>query len=446
MSATFPIRIQRLRRLQSKLPRPGTPPGDCLNITQLLDLMPVCYGEGAEPTRRRAIQRDLKELEREGLIEIVNLGGKPQRYRQVRTDLMEDEADWHFVITHIRDLVHDLLPPRRLERVWHRLFREEDGPLLDERKLRLVPDTLRLCPPEIHPGVLVAVIMALLKECVLEVLYENAKGERSKALIHPQGLVQRGPTPYLFALKNDETAPVRTYALHRMIRAQARLDEPGRKAEGFDLDRAIANGQVDFGRGKVIDLELRVRGYPVEVLRVSPITPAQCMEDEPEGSPFQARVRVQVPETGALLRWLLGLGNNVEVVAPAGLRLVMREQSLKMAGHYARLLVLGEIPGDEPDHDQLHPSHEDPIRPSEREAERLIERLMMDDWFKAGAEVASGHGDRYPPLGDLAAQRWWLGGFGAAWAAGTDERPVAVALAAALRGQETLLRHICPSA
>ena len=345
MSATFSSRIHRLRRLQGKLPRPGTPEGECLIISQLLLLMPDGYGTGPEPTRRRAMQRDLDELVRDGLIEVVNPGGKPQRYRQVSNHLLQDEVDWQYLLSHIRDLVRDLLPQRRLDRFWNRLQQALDSPLLDERKLRLVPDTLRLCPPEIHAGVLEAVISALLKDCVLEVLYENARGERGKALLHPQALVQRGPTPYLFALKNDEAEPVRTYALHRMIRARARLGEPGRKAAGFDLDRVIASGQVDFGRGQVIDLELRVRGYPVDVLRVCPITPTQRMEDEPADSPFLARVRVQVPETGALLRWLLGLGDNVEVVAPAGLRLVMREQTLKAAGHYARLKVLDEDGG-----------------------------------------------------------------------------------------------------
>ena len=213
--------------------------------------------------------------------------------------------------------------------------------------MRLVPDTLRLCPPAIHAGVLEVVFTALLKDCALEILYENAKGERGPALIHPQAMVQRGPTPYLFALKNDETAPVRTYALHRMIRARARLDEAGRKAAGFDLDQVITSGQVDFGRGAVIDLELRVRGYAVDVLRACPITPAQFMEDEPAESPFVARVRVRVPETGALLRWLLGLGDNVEVVGPEGLRRVMGEQLVRAAGHYARLGGIGGDVGDE---------------------------------------------------------------------------------------------------
>ena len=44
------------------LPLPGTPEGECLVITQPLDLMPDGYGTGSELTRRRAMQRDLDEL------------------------------------------------------------------------------------------------------------------------------------------------------------------------------------------------------------------------------------------------------------------------------------------------------------------------------------------------------------------------------------------------
>ncbi len=438
MSATYHNRIQRLRRLQAKLPRPGTPEGACLMISQLLLLLPDCYGEGPDATRRRAMQRDLDELEHAGLAEVINPGGKPQRYRQVSAVLPEDEADWQYVLSHIHDLVHDLLPQQRLDRVWQRLLRELDGPLLDERKLRLVPDNLRLCPPAIYAGVLEEVLTALLKECVLEVLYENARGERGTASLHPQGLVQRGPTPYLFALKNDETAPLRLYALHRMIRAQARLTEPARKAAGFDLDRAITSGQVDFGTGKVIDLELRVRGYVAEVLRVCPLTPGQCLEDEAPESPFTVRVRARVPETGALWRWLLGLGANVEVVAPDGLRQVMRDQTLRMTRLYTRLNLRGEAAAWQFEQGTDIPGHGNPSPPDEG----AMEQWLMSDWFDAGAEVAAGHGERYPPLDDADAQRWWLGGYGTAWALGSDARPVTEALAAALRDQEALREQL----
>ena len=53
-----------------------------------------------------------------------------------------------------------------------------------------------------------------------------------------------------------------------------------------------------------------------------------------------------MPEIGALLRWLLGLGAKVEVVAPAGLRQLMGEQIAKMARHYVHLSVSGEVAGE----------------------------------------------------------------------------------------------------
>jgi hypothetical protein len=51
-----------------------------------------------------------------------------------------------------------------------------------------------------------------------------------------------------------------------MLRAQARVGEVGRKAAGFDLDRVITSGQLDLDRCTVIDPELRVRGYAVDIL------------------------------------------------------------------------------------------------------------------------------------------------------------------------------------
>ena len=128
---------------------------------------------------------------------------------------------------------------------------------------------------------------------------------------------KRGPIAYLFALKEDEPAPVRLYALHRMIRAEALTTQPARTAEGFDLDQAIAEGKVDFGQGRLIALELQVRGYLVPLLSVCPLSADQQLEDEPETSAFSLRVSAQVPSTGQLLRWLLGAGDNLEVIALA---------------------------------------------------------------------------------------------------------------------------------
>ena len=335
MPAAHMTRVERLKRLERLLPL-GAAAEHCLDGAQLLAILGDTYGGGSPSARRRALQRDLEELVKAERIEVVNPGGKPLRYRRVAEDADDGPGMWEYTLQQVRDLVAEAIPKRRLDRLWARLLTDPKGPLLDERRLRFVPDTLRLVPAEVYARVLTAVIEALTRRCVLRVDYRDAEGLRGEARLHPQALVQRGPIAYLFALKNDEDEPVRLYALHRMIGAQAVAETPARILAGFDLDEAIKSGRVDFGQGALVDLELRVRGYVADLLSVCPFTEKQTLEDEPPGSDFDYRIRARVPSTGQLLRWLLGAGDNVEVIGPAELRRVVAVQAAKMAGLYAR--------------------------------------------------------------------------------------------------------------
>jgi predicted DNA-binding transcriptional regulator YafY len=333
MSAAYHDRIQRLRRLEALLPKPGTHPGDCLDGARLLEILGEAYGKGSPASRRRALQRDLEYLVEDGRIEAVNPGGKPLRFRRIADKADDDALIWEFTLRQVRDLIAEAIPKRQLDRLWERLLYELDGPLLDDQQLRVVPDSLRLRPVELYPDVLHAVITALAQRCSLQVVYQNAAGERSNPTLHPQALVQRGPIPYLFALKNDEEQ-VRLYALHRFIRAEPKPQIPARAASNFDLDRALAEGKVDFGHGQLIDLEVRVRGYLTQLLLACPLSDEQTTEDEPEDSDFDLRIQVRLPQTGQLLRWLLGAGDNLHVLAPADLRHVLAGQARKMADLY----------------------------------------------------------------------------------------------------------------
>jgi len=78
------------------------------------------------------------------------------------------------------------------------------------------------------------------------------------------------------------------------------------------------------------------------------------------------------------------------------------------------------------------------------------------DWFEAGYRVLLGAREQglFPPLGDREAQRFWLGGFGAAWAeqalSDADAPPgrgdlaesVEAALLHALDGRDALLLEL----
>lgn len=335
MAAIHITRVDRLVRLERALPGSWVASDACPDGQRLLAILGDAYGSANEKARRRALQRDLSELVSVGRIAVINPGGKPLRYRR----LDEDPADEHplidqYRLQQIRDVIAETLPSRRFDRLWQRLITELGTPLLDEKRVRVVPDTLRLQPVDVYPGVLSAVIESLAYQWRLRVLYEDAKRVRGEAILHPQALLQRGPIPYLFALKNDEESPTRLYALHRMIRAEVIAGQPARSAPAFDIEQEIASGRADFGKGQLIDLELRVRGYLSWVITVCPLAADQRIADEPPGSDFELRVSARVPSTGQLLRWLLGAGQNVEVVAPADMRHVMAVQAAKMMGIY----------------------------------------------------------------------------------------------------------------
>lgn len=225
------------------------------------------------------------------------------------------------------------MPEKRLERILASLREEGEDFGLGEDKLCILSDTQRLLPADFKEEVLLAALEALAQSRTLQATYRDGAGKQSRPELHPQALLQRGPRLYLFALKNDEAAPLRMYALHRFTSAKVG-EGPGRRAEGFCLQEAIRKGQADFAGDGAVQLELRVRGYVADLLRDCRLSADQVIEEEPDDSPFTARVRATVPETGQLLRWLLGCGANVEVLAPAKWREVVISQLDKMRSVY----------------------------------------------------------------------------------------------------------------
>ncbi len=343
MSAIHHDRVARQKRLADLLPPMGAAPRDCRDAVWLLRALGECYGKADDKARLRALQRDLQDLVRDGRIEAVNPSGKPLRYRRKRpfeNDLSDDDLHWRDIVNQIQRLATDYSRHRHFDPLWLRLLTNADGLLLDGSRLRILPDTLRLRPPVINPQALTAVVVALDQGCALDVEYENAQQARAEARLHPQALIQRGPIPYLFALKNDEDEPVRLYALHRMVNATALVGTPARQAREFDLDTAIARGLADFGRGERIELTIRVRGYLIELLQTCPLSADQDAADELDDAGF-LHISATVPSTGQLLRWLLGAGANLEVLGPPELRQTVRVQAAKMAGIYAEASAAG---------------------------------------------------------------------------------------------------------
>jgi proteasome accessory factor B len=327
--AEYQVRIDRLKQLESLIPV-HLKKEDCPDSGRLLTSM---AGEYELKASRRAIQRDLEALVKERRIEAVNPGGKPLRYRRLVDAEAVDPRMWDYARRLMGSLIRDALPERRFERIWTKLREDCDEYGLGEDKLCILSDSQRLLPADIREEALAAALEALSRSRSLQAAYRDRDGKLSYPTLHPQALLQRGPRIYLFALKNEESEPVRMYALHRFIRAQLG-DGAARIAESFNLKEAIRKGQGDFAGDRQIELDLRVRGYVAELLRDCPLSEDQRIEEEPDGSAFGARVRATVPDTGQLLRWVLGCGDNVEVLGPTKLRDVLTSQTTKAAALY----------------------------------------------------------------------------------------------------------------
>lgn len=316
----MPVHQSYLSRLERLLDRiPFHSPDDYPDSALLLSRMAEDY-TGGDAARRRKIERDLDELLQTGQIEVVNPGGKPRNFRRLANDPASDPHLLDYIKTLSNALLNERLPNRRDAQLWQQLRDRQQRPLLSERRFRAISDSQRLLPADIKSEVLINVLAGLIQRRALQVGYRKPDNSLQKPLLHPQGLLQRGPILYLYALKNDEDQ-TKMFALHRMTSATL-SDSTARDDPDFDLDQRIREGDADYGGGEPIQLQLRVGGYVLRLLRDCPLSDDQQItgEQEDEDDELVATISATVPATGQLYRWLLGFGAHVEVLSPACLR------------------------------------------------------------------------------------------------------------------------------
>ena len=190
------------------------------------------------------------------------------------------------------------------------------------KKVAIVPPNQPLIPPGYPQEIIEAVHSALLSEQQLEISYASREqGETKTYRVHPLGIVQRGAVTYLVATLNDYS-DIRLLAVHR-IRSAEKLDKPAKTPKKFDLAKYIRQGAFGFGGIDEIKLVVRFTAAAVEHLRETPLCLDQQIDPDMAG---WMRVQAAVPDTPQLRWWLLGFGDQVEVLEPASLR----EEFVKM--------------------------------------------------------------------------------------------------------------------
>jgi proteasome accessory factor B len=364
----------RLEMLLRALPASKNSP-TCRTAQQLLERLPQHYlhdktGQPrAHEAALRMVQRDIESLSAGGMLSTARIrkveGSHPPRYYRIDPGQNPHEEQWNALlkaISPIGETGEEQGQPHRGDAPTVVQLQERmgpvDAPVLGRDRLRFISDSQHLQPALFSPEAFKKIIEAMLKNRVLSVNYRVANpkpGEnpiRRGVRLHIQALLQRGPRVYVLAYKEiskedakegekegDCAHPIRMYALHRILNTPELVEEKEAWLDpDFSLDQYIAEGKGDFApQGKVnrVCLVLRARGYLADLLTECPLSSDQITQDEPEGSSFDKWVCVPaIPSNGQLWRWLLGFGQNVEVLEPPELREALAREIRKMQDLY----------------------------------------------------------------------------------------------------------------
>ena len=188
----------------------------------------------------------------------------------------------------------------------------------------------RLLAPAVPRDVLAVVYEALLRERQFRVDYRRRSDQGWKRrLVNPRAVVLRDGVIYLLATLEDY-GDVLHLVLHRM-REPELLETPLTPLADFSASQYLEQQPLDFPEGP-IDLCFRMAAEPAKHLAESPLSEDQRIEPDSEG---WVRVSARLVRTNQLGWWLLGFGEQVEVLEPPALRQWMADTLKQAAARYA---------------------------------------------------------------------------------------------------------------
>lgn len=174
-----------------------------------------------------------------------------------------------------------------------------------------------LMAPVIETDVLNCIYDGLFNDRQIQARYRRRyDGQVRDYVLSPLGIVFRDGVVYLVCQRNGQVDPVHL-AMHRFIEAEL-LPSPVERPDGFDLNTYVREGELDFKLNEhALDVRLRVTQETAFHLQESPLSQNQRCVPQSDG---RIELCASVADTLQFRWWLLGLGDQIEVIEPLGLR------------------------------------------------------------------------------------------------------------------------------
>ncbi|MDZ4082407.1 MAG: WYL domain-containing protein, partial [Bdellovibrionales bacterium] len=127
-----------------------------------------------------------------------------------------------------------------------------------------------------------------------------------------------------------ENHQLKTYAVARVKRAVMSDDEYTSK--GFDFDHFHKDSLAVYREGEIAKVEINIKEPIASYISERQWHPSQRSVRTASG----VRLTLEVRVNDELVRWILGMGSNAEVVGPQALRDRMSEEISRLSGAYTK--------------------------------------------------------------------------------------------------------------
>jgi len=199
-------------------------------------------------------------------------------------------------------------------------------------KVRVLPPTQPRVPPTIDAAVQKTMYDALLDEREVKISYRHRGSSEPKGYrVWPLTIVQRGQVMHVVA-KLPEEEIIRRFALNRIVSAET-TDKKFDYPKNYDPDQWLSEGNLGFGGSEKAMVILEFQQEAGEPIVERPLAEDQRTECLPDG---KIRISSQLVINRQLIWWILGYGNQVEVIAPDSLRTAIGTTAEVVANIYRK--------------------------------------------------------------------------------------------------------------